>query len=106
MLKLLPDRADSGKYDYLFATQGLWSALPDAESEFDSYALELNLDIDRLHADIASDEVVAKIRNDQRGGNAAGVRGTPFFINGRQLARPTRQRILEVVEEEYAAAGA
>ena len=94
-------------HDYLFATQRLWSALPDAESEFDSYALELNLDIDRLHADMASDEVVAKIRNDQRGGNAAGVQGTPtVFINGRQLARPTRQRILEVVEEEYTAAGA
>ena len=94
-------------HDYLFATQRLWSALPDAESEFDSYALELNLDIDRLHADMASDEVVAKIRNDQRGGNAAGVRGTPtVFINGRQLARPTRQRILEVVEEEYTSAGA
>ena len=94
-------------HDYLFATQRLWSALPDAESEFDSYALELNLDIDRLHADMASDEVIAKIRNDQRGGNAAGVRGTPtVFINGRQLARPTRQRILEVVEEEYTSAGA
>ena len=94
-------------HDYLFATQGLWSALPNAESEFDSYALELNLDIDRLHADMASDEVVAKIRNDQRGGNAAGVRGTPtVFINGRQLARPTRQRILELVEEEYTSAGA
>ena len=94
-------------HDYLFATQRLWSALPDAESEFDSYALELNLDIDRLRADMASDEVVAKIRNDQRGGNAAGVQGTPtVFINGRQLARPTRQRILEVVEEEYTSAGA
>ena len=94
-------------HDYLFNTQGLWSALPNAESEFDSYALELNLDIDRLHADMASDEVVAKIRNDQRGGNAAGVRGTPtVFINGRQLARPTRQRILEVVTEEYTSAGA
>ena len=66
-------------HDYLFAKQGLWSALPGAESEFDSYALELNLDIDRLHADIASDEVVAKIRNDQRGGNAAGSGNTRCF---------------------------
>ena len=94
-------------HDYLFARQRLWSALPNAESEFDSYALELNLDIDRLHDDMASDEVAAKIRNDRRGGNAAGVQGTPtVFINGRKLARPTRQRILEVVEEEYTSAGA
>ncbi len=90
-------------HDFLFATQGIWSALPDAEGEFDSYALELNLDIDQLHADLESDEVIAKVRNDQRGGNAAGVRGTPaVFINGRQIARPTRDRIREVVEEEYA----
>lgn len=93
-------------HDYLFATQSIWSTLPDAEGEFDSYALELNLDMDQLHADIASDEVIAKIRNDQRGGNASGVRGTPaVFINGRQIARPTQERIREVVEEEFSAGG-
>lgn len=90
-------------HDSLFATQSLWSTLPEAESEFDAYALELNLDLERLHADIESDDVIAKVRNDQRGGNSAGVRGTPaVFINGRQIARPTRDRIREVVEEEYA----
>lgn len=89
-------------HDFLFATQSIWSTLPDAESEFDAYALELNLDLDQLHADIESEEVIAKVRNDQRGGSASGVRGTPaVFINGRQIARPTRDRIREVVEEEY-----
>ncbi len=93
-------------HDYLFATQAIWSVLPNADDEFDSYALELNLDLDRLHADMETDEVIAKIRNDQRGGNASGVRGTPaVFINGRQIARPTQERIREVVEEEFAAAG-
>lgn len=89
-------------HDFLFATQTIWSVLPDAEGEFDAYALELNLDLQQLHSDIESEEVVAKVRNDQRGGNAAGVRGTPaVFINGRQVARPTRERIREVVEEEF-----
>jgi protein-disulfide isomerase len=91
-------------HDYLFATQTLWSGLSeeDAEAEFDTYALELNLDIDQLHADMELEDVIAKVRNDQRGGNASGVRGTPtVFINGRQLARPTRDRIIEVVEEEF-----
>ena len=91
-------------HDYLFATQALWANLSeaDAESEFDTYALELNLDIDQLHADMELEEVIAKVRNDQRGGSASGVRGTPtVFINGRQLARPTRERIIEVVEEEF-----
>ena len=89
-------------HDFLFATQSIWSTLPDAEDEFDAYALELNLDLEQLHADIDAEEVVAKVRNDQRGGSASGVRGTPaVFINGRQIARPTRERIREVVEEEY-----
>jgi len=59
------------------------------------------LDLDQLRADIESDEVIQKIRNDQRSGNASGVRSTPaVFINGRQLARPTRERIMQVVAEE------
>ena len=90
-------------HDFLFATQSIWSALPTAEDEFDAYALELNLDLEQLHQDIESEAVITKVRNDQRGGNASGVRGTPaVFINGRQIARPTRERIREVVEEEYA----
>jgi protein-disulfide isomerase len=90
-------------HDYLFATQAIWSGLTDAEAEFDSYALELDLDLDQLWADIESDEVIQKVRNDQRSGNASGVRATPaVFINGRQLARPTRERIMQVVAEESA----
>ena len=90
-------------HDYLFATQSLWSTLPRIEDEFDSYALELNLDLEQLHADMAADATVAKVRNDQRGGNSSGVRSTPaVFINGRMLARPTDARILEVVAEEFA----
>jgi len=90
-------------HDTLFATQQIWSSLADPESQLDAYALELNLDLDKLHEDMERDEVIAKLRSDQRGGSAAGVRGTPaLFINGRQLARPSRQRIVEVVEEEYA----
>lgn len=90
-------------HDYLFATQTIWANLPNAEEEFDSYALALDLDLEQLRADVASDEVAQKVRSDQRSGNASGVRSTPaVFINGRQLARPTRARILEVVEEEFA----
>ena len=80
--------------------------MDNVEGEFDSYALELNLDIDQLHADIESEEVISKIRNDQRGGNSAGVRSTPaVFINGRLLANPSRARILEVVNEQYETIG-
>lgn len=94
-------------HDYLFANQAIWAALPDVEQEFNSYALELNLDLEQLQADLESEAVVNKVRNDQRGGTAAGVRATPaVFINGRLLANPSRQRILEVINEEYEAATA
>ena len=54
-----------------------------------------------LNKYLESDEVILKVRNDQRGGNASGVRSTPaVFINGRLLASPSRARILEVVNEE------
>ena len=86
-------------HDALFQTQNLWSGLRSVEAEFDSYALELNIDLERLHADMLDESIVEKIRADQRGGNSAGVRGTPaVFIEGRQLARPNRARILEAVE--------
>ena len=59
-------------HDYLFATQPDWSNLSEVENEFDAYALELNLNIEQLHLDIASEEVVMKVRNDLRGGTASG----------------------------------
>lgn len=88
-------------HDYLFATQPDWSNLSEVENEFDAYALELNLDIEQLHLDIASEEVVMKVRNDLRGGTASGVRGTPaVFVNGRQLNNPSRARIIDAVNDE------
>ena len=88
-------------HDYLYATQAIWSNLSEVENEFDSYALELNLDIEQLHLDIASEEVVMKVRNDLRGGTSSGVRGTPaVFVNGRQINNPSRARIIEAVRSE------
>lgn len=88
-------------HDTLFATQGIWSGMPAVEEEFNSYALELNMDLDQLLADVESDAVIDKVRADQRGGNSAGVRGTPaVFVNGRFLGSPSRQRILDAVAEE------
>ena len=88
-------------HDYLFATQNVWFGMSSVESEFDSYAEELNIDVEQLHADMETDEVVAKVRNDLRGGTSAGVRATPtVFINGRQIINPSRARIIARVNEE------
>ena len=89
-------------HDILFANQGAWSLLPQVESEFDTYAESLELDLDRLRADLEDAEVIDKVRNDQRGGNAAGVRSTPvMFINGRRVAQLSASRIMELVGEHY-----
>jgi protein-disulfide isomerase len=89
-------------HDYLFLNQGLWGPASNPLNEFDSYALELNLDVERLHADMELDEVVQKVRNDQRGGNASGVRSTPtIFINGNLASVTTVTRLLELVDEAF-----
>ncbi len=89
-------------HDFLFVNQPIWSFLPDVESEFDSYAETLELDLEQLQADLSNETVIDKVRDDQRGGNAAGVRSTPvMFINGRRVAQLTASRIMELVDEQY-----
>ncbi len=89
-------------HDFLFVNQPVWSFLPDVENEFESYAENLELDLEQLRADVESEAVIAKVRDDQRGGNSAGVRSTPvMFINGRRVAQLTASRILELVDEHF-----
>jgi len=89
-------------HDLLFSNQLVWSSLANAEDQFDSYALELNLDLDQLKQDMRLDEVVQKVRNDQRGGNQAGVRATPtLFINGDVANNPSLTRLIELVDNAY-----
>lgn len=76
-------------YDLLFINQSYWSSLSSVEDEFDGYLQQLGLDVDRAKADIRSEAVLQKVRNDQRGGTRAGVRSTPaLFVNGRQQTVP------------------
>ena len=87
-------------HDYLFAAQPNWAVLSEVEEEFETYAAQLGLDIDQLRRDIEDEEVIQKVRNDQRGGTAAGVRSTPtMFINGRIVGNPSAQRIRQLVSE-------
>ena len=89
-------------HDILFVNQPAWSLLPQVESEFDAYAEALQLDLEQLRADLENAEVIDKVRTDQRGGNAAGVRSTPvMFINGQRVAQLSASRIMELVGEHY-----
>lgn len=94
-------------HDFLFLNQASWADLADPLLEFDGYAGQLGLDLQRLHADMETDEVVQKVRGDQRGGTQAGVRSTPtVFIAGQLATVGTVSRIVELVEAAYRASGA
>ncbi|MEX1197446.1 MAG: DsbA family protein [Pseudohongiellaceae bacterium] len=76
-------------HDLLFANQSYWSGLSDVEAEFDGYLEQLGLDVARAHEDMEDEALRQKVRNDQRGGTRAGVRGTPaLFVDGRQVRTP------------------
>ena len=76
-------------YDQRFVNQAYWSTLSSVEEEFDGYLEQLGLDVAQAHSDMESDAIIQKIRNDQRGGTRAGVRGTPaLFVNGRLTPVP------------------
>ena len=89
-------------HDFLFLNQTLWGPATAPLDEFDNYARELNLDIEQVYFDMDLDEVIQKVRNDQRGGSRSGVTGTPtIFINGDLASFSTVTRLVELVDEAY-----
>ncbi|MCB1665402.1 MAG: thioredoxin domain-containing protein [Pseudomonadales bacterium] len=91
-------------YDLLFMNQAYWSTLGNVEEEFDGYLRQLGLDVEQAHRDLGSDDLIQKIRNDQRGGTRAGVRSTPtMFLDGRLVATP--QSAVELISMINEAAG-
>lgn len=76
-------------HDLLFERQSDWSSSKDASSLFVSYAAELGLDDDRFRADMKSDSVIERVREDLRQATELRLRGTPtFFVNGNLIENP------------------
>ncbi|MEK7259427.1 MAG: thioredoxin domain-containing protein, partial [Pseudomonadota bacterium] len=88
-------------YDLLFVNQAYWSTLSEVTAEFEGYLTQLELDVEQARADIRSDDLLQKIRNDQRSGTRSGVRSTPtLFLDGRLVPTPTTTlQILEMINE-------
>lgn len=83
-------------YDLLFINQGYWAGLSDVDAEFDGYLTQLGLDLEQAHMDLESDDLIQKVRNDQRSGTRSGVRSTPtLFLDGRLM--PTPRSAVELV---------
>jgi len=76
-------------HDRIFLEQQVWSGNESAPSIFEGYANELGLDVDQFKADVASDEVFAKISADIESARNLSVNATPtLFLNGERIDEP------------------
>ena len=106
---------EQGKYwemeELMFERQPEWgtkhgvdpdsSAQPDAKKQFEKYAMELGLDVEKMLKAVEDHRFTSKITRDQKDGQSLGVKGTPtFFVNGRQLAELGERELKALIEEE------
>lgn len=102
-----------GKYaemfDLLYAKQKEWGSKQiETPQVFEAYATELGLDIEQFKADVASEEVMARVMRDKNAGQALGINGTPsFFLNGAKLENPgSLEAFRAALDEALAGTGA
>jgi protein-disulfide isomerase len=64
----------------------LYAGFPDlTKQRINTYAKQLNLDLNRFNAELASHKYRTRVRAEEKEGEAAGVGGTPtFFFNGKK----------------------
>lgn len=77
-------------HDTLFESQDEWkdATIENRAGIFESYAKELNLDIDTFKDEVAASTTTQKINFDTALGKKQGVNSTPtFFLNGRELTQ-------------------
>ncbi|RRO18368.1 thioredoxin [Saccharopolyspora rhizosphaerae] len=68
-----------------------------AKAQFEQYAQQIGLDVNRFKQDMVSPKVQAKIDQDVADGGAAGVGSTPtIFLNGRQFDPGNVQSYAEI----------
>ncbi len=91
-------------YDLLFINQAYWSGLGDVRAEFEGYIQQLGLDVEQAREDIRAEDLIQKIRNDQRSGTRSGVRSTPtLFVNGRLVPIPrTSAEVVALINDATA----
>jgi protein-disulfide isomerase len=78
-------------HDLLYESQDSWSALPDPTETFESYATQLNLDLEKFKIDMFSEQVSATINADLEEAKSVGAESTPtFVINGEKLEENPR----------------
>lgn len=72
--------------DILFKNQDTWAKSKDPKKEFETYAKELNLNIEKYKKEYESKEVKERVNADLLSGQQAKVNATPtFYLNGKKL---------------------
>ena len=89
-------------HDLIFENQAEWSR-GDAREHFESYAEQLDLDMEQFREDVESDEIAARVENDRQEGVRRSVNSTPtFFVNGRKLQQlPQNYEQMKSIVELY-----
>lgn len=76
-------------HDLLYENQQIWTTSQNPQKEFESYARQLNLDVDKFVTDFKSKYVNDRIQADLKEGNRLKVNSTPtFFIDGKKISNP------------------
>ncbi len=91
-------------YQRMFDTQEQWGERQDSQAPvFRTFAQELGLDLAQYDADVASDEVAARVQADFDDGMALGVTGTPsFFLNGERVVVESTDEFIEQIDAALA----
>jgi protein-disulfide isomerase len=91
-------RSQGGSY-------GTWVDSSSPETQFEAYAKELGLNVEKYKTDFKSTTVNNIVQSDLREGNKLGVQSTPtFFINGKKISNPdaTVEAFSKVIDAEIA----
>jgi len=89
--------------ELLYAFQNDWSELGDTQSKFDEYAQSLELDMEKFHQDMSSDEVKNKVEDDLQSGIDSKINATPtFYINGSKVEKlpASPQAFFDLIQKE------
>lgn len=93
-------------HDMLFEKQKEWNEAENARTLFLGYARTLGIDVQKFSQDMDGSMVNSRVRNDESGGTARGVTGTPtVFLNGREVPYETAidyNKLRAVIESELA----
>ena len=88
-------------HNLIFENQTNWSDKNVADSLFENYAKQLNIDIERYRNDIKDPQISRKVDGQLVSGEKLNITGTPtFFLNGKQIQANNIDEFKEKIDAE------